>query len=131
ATRRSSGKRAAREPGTARCHARATGSGGSGSAQPAQRASTGRAPGVKLSPAPKGAALGRRGPGASEARSPRSGRALDGPPLSIGVGFGGACAERRREPAVTLVVGGGSVLDGGLSQVQSLRADVRPFGIAG
>src|SRR5204862_7871068 len=92
-----------------------TGSGGIGSAEPAKRASTGRAPGCEKRPAPRGAELadgvwghrkrgareagehwtgpqmreeagaerrraGRRGLGASEARSPRSGRALDGPP---------------------------------------------------
>src|SRR5215470_1487859 len=36
----------------------------------------------RRSPAPRGAKPGRRGPGVSEARSPRSGRALDGPPVS-------------------------------------------------
>jgi chemosensory pili system protein ChpA (sensor histidine kinase/response regulator) len=57
------------------------------------------------SPAPRGAALGRRGPGASEARSPQSGRALDRPPefwspAPRGAGFGrrGPGASEARSP---------------------------------
>src|SRR5262249_12431803 len=49
------------------------------SAAPTPRARSTRP--TRRSPAPRGATLGRRGPGGSEARSPRRGRALHGPPV--------------------------------------------------
>src|SRR5262249_58749470 len=50
------------------------------------------------------AALGRRGPGASEARSPRSGRALDGPRVSTLVADEALAERWRRENPGALVV---------------------------